>query len=1316
MSLRLYTSKEDSENFSKSFSTKLYPKFDRSTFLFVDFSINKSYKDVFKIQVFYSENGFFYTKFISKEIIRHAFGKWNQLNFMLARDKNKPLTPLFIFDFPLDNSKSPYGASFANINGDLHILSKIYDLSDEHFKLLKKSYKLYKVKGRDYVLFDFGNCFSFIDKFLKNLETILDDIDFKLNDSNELIVNPIPLDSIRKREDDYKYCMICGRKLESTINKNLLELSRKFPARCVKCLEKIYALELYYKLNEGSTNMLSLSELKYIWDEEGLFKYNFELLNEYRFLEPFSEDIYKLHLNNDINESFNSLLNPIEEKEEELESKSALDDYFGFNDQKEKIKCRICGEEIEEDDGTDICSNCFDKQMTIEKIHKLIEYVKPGTGFSKSSLIEKGFNHIDLDIIINDLEENDLLRYDSDDLLILANRTKLNEFIREYSDSDEYIIEKKEEDLEPQLIIYKNDLTDESSLNKAINLIDYQEYVECSPNRREGWDITLKKDGKNFLHQLFYSPFQAKLTAVRYLNEIGVIKIAENPRNIKSKNKIGPKNKYVPPRKRLKRKFKFKCPVCGREFISYKKENDMLCSTCVSKYGFFEKKALEGVICGEFDKNLLSNILLFREEGMSDREIAKNLKLDHDFLIKPLIKFLSDDNLLNKISENQSKKSNFEMGAEDNIKTEIEVPSTKDNESIVSSDDNQTVNISEHTVLEENLKNTKEKLVIPEDILNSQYLLDEKIDFDKYMEHCYISSVGNNKVIFKENGELSSIKQYTSSYEAKLSMINHLQKLGIIEVKYEESSDSYDSRNFKVCPICQKRFSLKGKYNSTQKYCDVCKSKYNNFELKVLTGINEGIYTESMALRIKELLDQGNTKTKVASMLNISNASLITPILKFFLSNESTEEKSIKAESVEKLDKVCHICGKEFVVDKDNGQKYCNDCKLKFSPIELSVLYDIEQGKYTEKTAIEIAKLKQDGKTNKQISNALKLPHPGVITPILNFLLKYADLSDEKETEINIKVCPICKKEFSPKSSNGSDIYCSICKKKFAPTEIQVLMGIIEGKYNTKLANRLKDLKNIGFSNTFISSEENIPLALINPIISILLTDDKKIEGIYYNDNSSKWVVEVDENSKTINLGTYCTKEEAILARDKYYSSNFTNESSNLGSDKEKKDKSFNKSLEKELETVLQNDINKENLDGADDLKIVPDRDSFFVYSKDKLLGIFSSEEKVFDYLRGVSVDEKTVEEELDEKPVKQFVNKDIGNDHSAIILNGIISERDRRSIFNFISFVNCNLNKIICEKLEDNNYNFLLDIEIEKSNLNSVLKDLKNLGWENAI
>ena len=91
------------------------------------------------------------------------------------------------------------------------------------------------------------------------------------------------------------------------------------------------------------------------------------------------------------------------------------------------------------------------------------------------------------------------------------------------------------------------------------------------------------------------------------------------------------------------------------------------------------------------------------------------------------------------------------------------------------------------------------------------------------------------------------------------------------------------------------------------------------------------------------------------------------------------------------------------------------------------------------------------------------------------------------------------------------------------------------------------------------------------------------------------------------------------------------------------------------------------------------------------------------------------IDEETQNESLKQLFQKDCGDDYSKIFLKGIISEKDRVSIFNFISFINCNLNKLLCEKLEDNNYDFMLDIDIEKSRLKSALKDLKLLGWENA-
>ena len=214
-----------------------------------------------------------------------------------------------------------------------------------------------------------------------------------------------------------------------------------------------------------------------------------------------------------------------------------------------------------------------------------------------------------------------------------------------------------------------------------------------------------------------------------------------------------------------------------------------------------------------------------------------------------------------------------------------------------------------------------------------------------------------------------------------------------------------------------------------------------------------------------------------------------------------------------------------------------------------------------------------------------------------------------------------------------------------------MLIGINEGKYNTELANRLKNLKELGFTNTFISSEENIPLTLVTPIIHILLDDDKKIDGISFNKKLSKWFVYTKVNKEYINLGFYKTKEEAILARNKYF------------------------------------DVHpyKENFNKLDS-------------------SVEETEEEI-----------EKIEEETQNESVKQLFQKDCGDNYSKIFLKGIISEKDRVSIFNFISFINCNLNKLLCEKLEDDNYDFMLDIDIEKSRLKSALKDLKLLGWENG-
>ena len=606
---------------------------------------------------------------------------------------------------------------------------------------------------------------------------------------------------------------------------------------------------------------------------------------------------------------------------------------------------------------------------------------------------------------------------------------------------------------------------------------------------------------------------------MRYLNEIGIIKIVDSERDIdledkpksKKKRKGKDKYKYAPPKEGRGKKYSKKCPICGREFISYKNKDGILCSKCVLKYSFFEKKALEGIISGKFDKNLLSNILLFREEGASDSDIAKRLDIEHDFLIKPLINFLSDDDLLYAISENLSNRESPEIES------------------------------------------------------------------------------GDNSV---------------------------------------EVSDSNVSIEKRICPVCQREFIPNAK---NQLYCKECRHKYDNFELQVLSGINKGIYTEEMALEIKKLLNQGYSKSSVCNKFNIKNTIIINLILEFLLDEDLSLEEEIPVEEIDQdIGKVCPICKKTFIPRAN--QKYCNDCKSKFTPLELGILFDIEQGKYTEETAIQIAKLKQEGNSNQQISNKMKLSHPNVITPILNFLLKDADLSDkEANSNSKVKICPICENEFTPKSRNGLDLCCPECRAKYKQTEIKVLVGVKEGKYSEDLANKILKLKNTGFSKKYISEKYDIPVTLINPILKYFKDNRDVYEGITFYSNLSKWFVRVKDNEKTINLGFYDTIENAILARDNYYNSN--------------------------------NQSKKE--------------------SEDKLL--------------------------------KQLYKKDCGNNYSKIILKGIISDKDRVSIFNFISYINSNLNKLLCEKQEDNTYNFLLDVDIEKSRLKAALKDLKYLGWENA-
>ena len=79
--------------------------------------------------------------------------------------------------------------------------------------------------------------------------------------------------------------------------------------------------------------------------------------------------------------------------------------------------------------------------------------------------------------------------------------------------------------------------------------------------------------------------------------------------------------------------------------------------------------------------------------------------------------------------------------------------------------------------------------------------------------------------------------------------------------------------------------------------------------------------------------------------------------------------------------------------------------------------------------------------------------------------------------------------------------------------------------------------------------------------------------------------------------------------------------------------------------------------------------------------------------------------------PNKQLFEKD-DKSNLNVVLKGVISDKDRLSLLMFISTFDCDLNKIICDKLQNGFYNVLFDFDLEKSNKRNAMINLNALGW----
>lgn len=874
MKLKIHELTEEIIGFSEILQKNLKHYFNNSTYCFVNFNIDGK-SDISLIQVFYSEEtGFFSAKHQDKNVIKYAFGKYDRLNFHLAKEKYNPVDPLFVFDFPLDYSEKKYGAVFANINTQLHILSKVYKLSEKDIEILNSSYNVYPIEGKDYALFDFGSI-KHPEKFLKHLEETVDVLEFLLSPNDKLFIKPYSIKSITKSDSvnsDYKYCMVCGHKLESTINLNLLEFYRKFPARCESCLEKIYALDLYYELDKHitSSKMVYLSDLTNLWYEEDLLGYNMKLLSKFEFLNHFHDEIYKLQANEDIIRLFSPLLNPIEETEEDDEDDEELLRLLGLDD--DEKKCKYCGKILNEEDGKDICSVCLHKQNAIPQIHKLLRYVKPGTAFTKSSIINKGLKSYDLDIICSYLVDLELLRDDMDDLLILESKSVLNEFIRKYSDDEEDLI--ADDIKEVEKIKIKNSQLNEYTIDTVINLIDFIDFVEVTFVREfYEWEVLFKKDREEYF-QVYDNPFEAKLAAIKYLEKLGIVEIIrEDIQPIHEPPKT-PESSIDEPQS-IKT-----CPICNSEVSNIR----TYCNECSSIYSSAERRVLVGIKQGLFTKKLAREMLELKKNGKNNSQIARKVKLpDCDTsigasLVNPIIKFLLVD----------------EVGEELLINFGV---------------------MKEGSTVERPVPKEPDKVV-------EQQTIEEKMDEP-------------------EETTVPKVKE---------------------------------------CVICGTEFAPKSS-NGSDKYCEECKSKYSPDEKIVLVLIKDESITKKTAIKIVELQEDGKNNKEITEILKLPKSSLIPHIVRILLPNGLPVKEKDKGHKTN----TCVLCEEKFVPKSLNHcDKFCQKCKSNHTTNEIYVLLGVKEGKYTKELADKFVELQKEGKYNKEIGKLFDI-NPGLINPIIKY-------------------------------------------------------------------------------------------------------------------------------------------------------------------------------------------------------------------------------------------------------------------------------------------------------------------------------------------
>ena len=303
----------------------------------------------------------------------------------------------------------------------------------------------------------------------------------------------------------------------------------------------------------------------------------------------------------------------------------------------------------------------------------------------------------------------------------------------------------------------------------------------------------------------------------------------------------------------------------------------------------------------------------------------------------------------------------------------------------------------ENPIVEQNI------ITISEEELKSEDKLDKAINlfnYTGYVECNFNPEFHRWMLKFKENGVVKFEEGHFSPFSAKRRVVEYLSELGLVNIiKINNVNNGLvnqdkinDDSNYKVCPICLKKFSP----NSVQqKYCHKCRIKYPQYEREILVGINNGSYNQSTINEIKKLFDKGYSRSKIAKMFKFSSVSSINFLLKY--DNKIQSKDNLVMENNSEHTKICPICGNSFTFKKSvHTQKYCDDCKLKYNYVERMVLTKINEGEISRSTADKIRDLQVQKYSDMVIAKKLGL-RTNFIPIILDYFSEIDNTTVEKE-------------------------------------------------------------------------------------------------------------------------------------------------------------------------------------------------------------------------------------------------------------------------------------------------------------------------------